>query len=50
MSHHFKILRDAGLLETRPQGNEHLNSLRTTELEKKFPGLMRSILKLIQEK
>jgi DNA-binding transcriptional ArsR family regulator len=47
MSHHFKILRDAGLIETHPQGNEHLNSLRTAELEKKFPGLMRSILKLI---
>jgi DNA-binding transcriptional ArsR family regulator len=46
MSHHFKILRDAGILETRVEGKEHFNSLRTRELEKKFPGLLRSILKV----
>ena len=48
MSHHFKILRESGLLETQIEGKEHKNSLRTAELEKKFPGLMKSILKVIQ--
>lgn len=48
MSHHFKILRESGLLETQIEGKEHKNSLRTAELEKKFPGLMKSILKVLQ--
>ena len=48
MSHHFKILRESGLLETQIEGKEYKNSLRTSELEKKFPGLMKSILKVIQ--
>ena len=48
MSHHFKILRESGLIETRIEGKEHFNSLRTAELEKKFPGLMKSILKAVQ--
>lgn len=48
MSHHFKILRESGLLETQIEGKEHKNSLRTAELEKKFPGLMKTILKVLQ--
>ena len=47
MSHHFKILREAGLLETEARGKEHYNSLRTTELETKFPGLMKAVLRLV---
>lgn len=48
MSHHFKILRESGIVETRIEGKEHFNSLRIAELEKKFPGLMKSILKAIK--
>lgn len=47
MSHHFKILRDSGIILTLIEGKEHMNSLRTSELEKKFPGVMKSILKYI---
>jgi DNA-binding transcriptional ArsR family regulator len=47
MSHHFKILRSAGLVYTEVSGKEHMNSLRLNELEKKFPGVLKSILKLI---
>ena len=47
MSHHFKILRDSGIVETRIEGKEHLNSLRTAEVEKKFPGILKAILKYI---
>ena len=47
MSHHFKILRDSGLLRTEIDGKEHLNSLRTNEVEAKFPGVMKAILKNI---
>lgn len=45
MSHHFKILRAAGLVRTIIEGTEHMNSLRLTEIEKRFPGVLRSILK-----
>jgi DNA-binding transcriptional ArsR family regulator len=45
MSHHFKILRGAGLVETLIKGTEHINSLRLAELEKRFPGVLKSILK-----
>ena len=48
MSHHFKILREAGVLATRVAGKEHLNTLRTAELEKRFPGVLRSLLRAIR--
>jgi DNA-binding transcriptional ArsR family regulator len=44
MSHHFKILRDSGLIKTRVEGKEHFNELRLKDLEKKFPGLLKGIL------
>ena len=47
MSHHFKILRSAGLIETQIRGKEHFNALRTDELEQKFPGLVKTLLRLM---
>jgi DNA-binding transcriptional ArsR family regulator len=47
MSHHFKILRDAGVLETRIEGTEHFNALRARDLEKRFPRLLSTILKAL---
>lgn len=44
MSHHFRVLRDAGLVHTRNVGTTHMNSLRTAELNSRFPGLLSSIL------
>ncbi|HIC46798.1 MAG TPA: ArsR family transcriptional regulator [Methylophaga aminisulfidivorans] len=49
MSHHFKILRSAGLVETEVNGTEHMNSLRMEEIEQKFPGVLSSILKTLQD-
>lgn len=45
MSHHFKILRSAGLVETVIEGTEHMNSLRLSEIEQKFPGVLSSVIK-----
>ena len=45
MSHHFKILREAGVLLTEKAGKEHFNRLRAAELEKRFPGLLRAVLR-----
>jgi DNA-binding transcriptional ArsR family regulator len=47
MSHHFKALRNAGIVETRVDGKEHQNRLRTPELERRFPGLTKAIFKLV---
>jgi DNA-binding transcriptional ArsR family regulator len=44
MSHHFRVLREAGLITTRAQGTAHANSLRRAELDKRFPGLIAALL------
>ncbi len=44
MSHHFRVLRDSGLVQTRNVGTTHMNSLRFEELNARFPGLLQSIL------
>jgi len=45
LSHHFRVLRDAGLIRTTKRGVENLNSVRWDEVEARFPGLLRAILK-----
>ncbi len=44
MSHHFRVLRDAGLVRTRTDGPSHMNDLRRDELDRRFPGLLSAIL------
>jgi DNA-binding transcriptional ArsR family regulator len=44
MSHHFKVLREAGVTHTRADGTKRMISLRRDELEDRFPGLLGSIL------
>jgi DNA-binding transcriptional ArsR family regulator len=44
MSHHFRILRDAGLVHTQAEGTNHQNRLRLDELNARFPGLMEAVL------
>ncbi|MCD5995271.1 helix-turn-helix transcriptional regulator [Pseudomonas sp. CDFA 602] len=48
-SHHFRVLRDAGLVRTRNVGTTHMNSLRGEELETRFPGLLTTILRQLGE-
>jgi DNA-binding transcriptional ArsR family regulator len=45
LSHHFKVLREAGILATRIEGTRHINSIRTADLNARFPGLLNAILK-----
>ena len=44
LSHHLKVLREAGVTHTRVVGTTRLVSLRATELEKRFPGVLGSVL------
>ena len=43
-SHHFKVLREAGLTRTRVDGTARYVRLRADELRRVFPGLLDSIL------
>jgi DNA-binding transcriptional ArsR family regulator len=45
LSHHFKVLREAGITHTRANGTHRLMSLRREDLEARFPGLIDSVLK-----
>lgn len=45
LSNHFKILRAAGLIRTRPAGREYLSSLRREEFDARFPGLLDAVLR-----
>jgi DNA-binding transcriptional ArsR family regulator len=44
LSHHYRVLREAGLVHTRPVGRERLLSLRRDDLEARFPGLLDAVL------
>lgn len=46
LSHHFRVLREAGLIRTTKQGVENRNVVRTADLEERFPGLLKTIIKL----
>jgi DNA-binding transcriptional ArsR family regulator len=44
-THHFKVLREAGVIRQRLDGTTRLNSLRREDLEQRFPGLLDSVLR-----
>ncbi|WNV86509.1 helix-turn-helix domain-containing protein [Umezawaea sp. Da 62-37] len=43
LSHHLKVLREAGVLRVTPQGSYRTHELRMDEMERRFPGVLRSI-------
>jgi DNA-binding transcriptional ArsR family regulator len=43
-SHHFKVLREAGITETRVEGTHRHVSLRQDDLQARFPGLLDAVL------
>ena len=44
LSQHFKALREAGLIRGERRGVEMHNTSRCAEIEKRFPGLIMSIV------
>ena len=44
-SHHYKVLREAGLIRSERRGTEVVTTLRCHELDAKVPGVVASILK-----
>jgi len=43
-SHHFRVLREAGITLTRPEGTHRFVSLRRDDLDERFPGLLDAVL------
>jgi DNA-binding transcriptional ArsR family regulator len=44
-THHFRVLREAGVIRQRLEGTTRLNSLRREDLDERFPGLLDSVLR-----
>jgi len=44
-SHHFRVLREAGVIRMRAEGTQFINSLRRDDLERRFPGLLDAVLR-----
>lgn len=44
LSHHFKVLREAGLIRMRKTGVTAQNTLRRADIEARFPGLLDAVL------
>ncbi|MFB7666083.1 ArsR/SmtB family transcription factor [Kitasatospora sp. NPDC056138] len=44
LSHHFKVLRESGVIRQRGEANRRLNELRRDELQARFPGVLDAVL------
>ncbi|MFI7388057.1 ArsR/SmtB family transcription factor [Streptomyces sp. NPDC049813] len=44
LTHHFNVLREAGVIRQYYVGTTKLNALRTEELEGRFPGLLPAVV------
>ena len=49
LSHHFKVLREAGVISTRAVGRNRWIRLRREDLEARFPGLLGAVLAALPE-
>src|SRR5881227_1529132 len=45
LTHHFRVLREAGVIVQRQEGTARLSRLRSEDLEARFPGLLEAILR-----
>lgn len=43
-THHFRVLREAGVIHQHQEGTARLNTLRREDLEARFPGLLETVL------
>ena len=48
-THHFKVLREAGVIQQRQEGTRRVNTLREEDLEARFPGLLGTILQAARD-
>ncbi len=43
-THHFKVLREAGVIRQRVVGTKKVSSLRREDLDARFPGLLEAVV------
>src|ERR1700761_8151529 len=46
-THHFRVLREAGLIEQWKEGTSKMSKLRTDDVDARFPGLLDSVLESV---
>ena len=44
LTHHWRVLRDSGVIWQKPSGRENLLSLRRDDLDTRVPGLLDALL------
>lgn len=44
LSYHVAKLREAGIIQVRPEGTKRMLTLRRDDLEKRFPGFLDSVI------
>jgi DNA-binding transcriptional ArsR family regulator len=44
LTHHFRVLREAGVIRQETSGTSKLNCLRREDLDARFPGLLDAVL------
>jgi DNA-binding transcriptional ArsR family regulator len=49
-THHFRVLREAGVIRQRLEGTTRMNSLRRKDLNARFPGLIDSVLQAARDR
>ena len=45
LTHHFRVLRESGVIEQIADGTARVNRLRRADLDARFPGLLDSVLR-----
>ncbi|MFE8953516.1 ArsR/SmtB family transcription factor [Streptomyces althioticus] len=49
LTHHFTVLREAGVIRQYYVGAAKMNSLRSEEMEERFPGLFTALMAATQD-
>ena len=49
VSHHYRVLREAGLTRTEVEGRSRVVRLRGDDLQDRFPGLLPAVLAAIDD-
>jgi DNA-binding transcriptional ArsR family regulator len=44
LTHHFRVLREAGVIRQQAEGTARINTLRREDLDARFPGLLDAVL------
>ncbi|MFC0430462.1 helix-turn-helix transcriptional regulator [Kutzneria buriramensis] len=48
ISHHYRVLREAGVTVTTVEGRTRIVRLRREDLDTRFPGLLDAVLRAVQ--